>query len=127
VPGTALIVDDNARFRVRARRVLEASGYTVVAEAGDGEAALDAARRHGPALVLLDIQLPDMSGIALAERLTSQPNPPDVVLVSTHDPADFGDRLARCGARGFVPKAELTGEALAALLPSAGGGRPDAG
>jgi DNA-binding NarL/FixJ family response regulator len=66
--------------------------------------------------VLLDIQLPDMSGIEVAERLTGRPNSPAVVLTSTHDEADFGERLRRCGARGFVPKAELSADALAALL-----------
>lgn len=116
VPPTVLIVDDNARFRVRARRWLEADGYVVVAEAADGAAALDAARRLRPGLVLLDIQLPDMSGIEVAERLSRQADSPDVVLTSTHDEADFGERLTRCGARGFVPKAELSGEALAAVL-----------
>jgi DNA-binding NarL/FixJ family response regulator len=116
VPRDVLIVDDNARFRVRARRLLEADGYTVVAEADTGAAALEAAGRHRPELVLLDIGLPDLSGLAVAERLTGRPDSPAVVLTSTHDPADFGERLARCGARGFVPKAELSGEALSALL-----------
>lgn len=116
VHSTVLIVDDNARFRVRARGWLEADGYTVVGEAADGAAALEAARRHRPEVVLLDVGLPDMSGLAIAERLAREPDPPAVVLTSTHDAADFGDRVARCGARGFVAKAELSGEALAALL-----------
>ena len=111
-----LIVDDNARFRVRARRWLEAEGWSVVAEAEDGASGMEAARRHSPDVVLLDIGLPDMSGIAVAERLTSEPDAPAVVLTSTHDAADFGDRLARCGARGFLPKSSLSGEALAALI-----------
>jgi DNA-binding NarL/FixJ family response regulator len=115
VPGTVLIVDDNARFRVRARRLLEAGGYTVVAEAADGATALEAARRHRPMVVLLDIGLPDTSGLSVAEQLARGPDAPSVVLTSTHDPSDFGDQIARCGARGFVPKAELSGEALAAL------------
>ena len=113
--GTVLIVDDNARFRVRARRLLEADGYTVVAEATDGATALEAARRHRPMVVLLDVGLPDTSGLAVAEQLTSGPDAPSVVLTSTHDPTDFGDRIASSGARGFVPKAELSGEALAGL------------
>jgi hypothetical protein len=53
-----------------------------------------------------------------AERLSRRPDRPEVVLTSTHDPADFGERLYRCGARGFVPTAELSGDALAALLAS---------
>jgi DNA-binding NarL/FixJ family response regulator len=116
VRGAVLIVDDNARFRVRARRWLEAEGYTVVGEAADGASALEAARRHRPDVVLLDIGLPDVSGLAVAERLTREPDPPAVVLTSTHDVTDFGDRIARCGARGFVPKAALSGEALATVL-----------
>jgi DNA-binding NarL/FixJ family response regulator len=111
-----LIVDDNARFRERARRRLESDGYEVVAEASDGASALDAARLHRPEVVLLDIGLPDMSGLTLAERLTSEPDPPAVVLTSTREEADFGDGVARCGARGFVPKAQLSGEAISALL-----------
>ena len=63
MPATVLIVDDNARFRARARRWLEAAGYTVVAEAADGASALEAAARHRPEVVLLDIGLPDMSGL----------------------------------------------------------------
>jgi DNA-binding NarL/FixJ family response regulator len=116
VAAAVLIVDDNARFRLRARRLLEADGYEVVAEAADGAAALEAARRFRPDVVLLDIQLPDTSGLLVAERLTGESNPPKVVLTSTHDAADFGDRAARCGACGFVPKAELSGKTLSALL-----------
>jgi DNA-binding NarL/FixJ family response regulator len=118
VEGTVLIVDDNARFRVRARQRLQADGYAVVAEAADGASALEAARRHRPDVVLLDVGLPDMSGLSVAERLAREPDGPAVVLTSTHDVSDFGDRLARSGARGFVAKAALSGEALSAVLSS---------
>jgi CheY-like chemotaxis protein len=114
--ASVLIVDDNARFRSRARRWLEAGGFAVVAEAADGASALEAARRHQPTVVLLDVHLPDMSGPSVAERLAREPDPPAVVLTSTHEAADLGDRTVRCRARGFVPKAELSGEALSALL-----------
>ena len=117
-----LIVDDNARFRARARQLLEPDGYAVVAEAADGASALEAARRHRPDVVLLDIGLPDMSGLSLAELLAREPSPPAVVLTSTHDAADFGDRITRSGACGFVPKAALSGDAIAALVPGAGTG-----
>ena len=116
VPVALMIVDDNERFRVRARRRLEADGYAVVAEAEDGASALEAVRRHRPDVVLLDIGLPDMTGLSVAERLTREPGPPAVVLTSTHDAADFGDRIVSCGARGFVPKAALSGDAISALL-----------
>jgi DNA-binding NarL/FixJ family response regulator len=116
VPIGVLIVDDNSRFRLRARRWLEAGGYEVVGEAADGASALEAVRRHRPAVVLLDIMLPDTSGLSLAEGLAGEPDSPAVVLTSTRDAADFGERLSRCGARGFLPKAELSGERLSALL-----------
>jgi DNA-binding NarL/FixJ family response regulator len=112
---TVLIVDDNARFRSRARRSLEAGGFVVVAEAADGASAVEAARDHRPAVVLLDIELPDVSGLSVAEELASEPDPPAVVLTSTHDAADFGDRATH-RARGFLPKAELSSEALSGLL-----------
>jgi DNA-binding NarL/FixJ family response regulator len=116
VPRTVLVVDDNPGFRARARRWLEAEEFTVVAEACDGASALDAVRAHRPAVVLLDVQLPDVSGLDLAEQLAAAPGSPAVVLTSTRDASDFGDRVARSGARGFVPKSELSGDAVAALL-----------
>jgi CheY-like chemotaxis protein len=116
VVGAVLIVDDNARFRVRARRMLEDAGYVVVAEAADGAAALEAVRRDRPDVVLLDVELPDMSGLTVAERVTGAPAAPAVVLTSVREPGDLGDRLHRCGARGFVPKQALTGATFAAAL-----------
>jgi DNA-binding NarL/FixJ family response regulator len=116
VPVAVLLVDDSAGFRLRARRWLEAAGFQVVAEARDGASALEAARRLRPAVVLLDIQLPDMSGLSVAERLAGEPDPPAVVLTSARDAVDFGERIIRCGARGFVPKTELSGAVLSAVL-----------
>jgi len=113
---TVLIVDDNARFRARARQWLEADGFVVVAEAGDGSSALEAARTHRPDVVLLDVRLPDMCGPDVAERLSVEPGPPAIVLTSTYDAVDLGDRIQSCGARGFVPKADLSSQTLAAAL-----------
>lgn len=111
-----LLVDDNARFRERARRMLEAGGYRVLAEASDGASALECVRSHRPDLVLLDVQLPDMSGVTVAEQLAREPDPPAVVLTSMLDEADLGERLTHALVRGFVPKSELSPEAIAALL-----------
>lgn len=113
---TVLIVDDHASFRSSARRVLEDAGYDVVAEAPDGASALVAAQELRPAVVLLDIQLPDLDGFEVALRLTRDLEPPAVVLTSSHDVGEFGDMITRCGARGFLAKAALSGPALAALV-----------
>ncbi|MEN3266936.1 response regulator transcription factor [Pseudonocardia sp.] len=114
---TVLIVDDHPSFRASARRMLEADGYVVVGEAQDGGAALVAARRLQPELVLLDVRLPDIDGFEVAKSLLrANGYAPQIVLTSSQDSADLGDAIGASGARGFIPKGELTGSALAALL-----------
>src|SRR3954454_5320495 len=113
---TVLIVDDHPSFRLTARALLEEEGFDVVGEAEDGESAVVEARRLRPELVLLDVQLPDIDGFEVARRLTSNGSAPTIVLTSSRDGSDFGPLVEACGARGFVPKAELSGAALFTLL-----------
>lgn len=113
---TLLIVDDHPGFRSLARRLLEAGGFQVVGEAADGHGAIAIARDLRPDVVLLDIQLPDVDGFEVTARLVDGEAGPVVVLTSTRDRADYGERVERCGARGFIPKAELSGAALRAFL-----------
>jgi DNA-binding NarL/FixJ family response regulator len=87
-----------------------------VAEAADGRAALDQAGRLHPAIVLLDVQLPDIDGFAVARELVGGPSSPAVVLVSTRDATDYGRRLMDCGAVGFISKSRLSGDTLRAIL-----------
>jgi len=116
MPKTVLIVDDHAGFRSIASMILANAGYDVVGEAADGGEALEVARRLQPDAVLLDIELPDMTGFAVAESLARMDDPPVVVLVSGRRKTDFGGSLARATALGFVAKDELSEEALTALL-----------
>jgi DNA-binding NarL/FixJ family response regulator len=113
---TLLIVDDHADFRAAARELLGAEGFDVIGEAEDAERALDAVARLHPNVVLLDIQLPGMDGLRVAEILASRPDPPVVVLVSSRDKAAYGPRLRQTSARGFIPKSELSGQALAGMV-----------
>ncbi len=113
---TVLIVDDHAGFRDMARRMLEIDGFEVVAEAVDAAGALAAAQEHRPQLVLLDVQLPDLDGFAVAEELALGAFPPVVVLTSSRSASEYGSRVGRSPAHGFVPKAELSGPALAELF-----------
>lgn len=113
---SVLIVDDHPSFRLSARRMLEADGYTVVGEAEDGAAALEAVRELDPDLVLLDVQLPDLDGFEVAARLRAAGERSAIVLTSTRESSDFGEEIAASPARGFVTKGELSGKALAALI-----------
>jgi DNA-binding NarL/FixJ family response regulator len=113
---TVLIVDDHPSFRLTARALLEAEGFDVVGEAADGASALAAVSELRPDVVLLDVQLPDLDGFEVASQLCSNGHCPSIVLTSSRDGSDFGPLVARSGARGFVPKAELSGEALVELL-----------
>jgi DNA-binding NarL/FixJ family response regulator len=118
VRTTILIVDDHPSFRASARAILEADGFTVVGEAETGADAIDAAAEKRPDVVLLDVQLPDMSGFAVCSAIAGRLNgsAPQIVLVSSRDASDFGQLVEASGARGFIAKAELSGAEVAALL-----------
>jgi DNA-binding NarL/FixJ family response regulator len=115
VRATLLIVDDHAGFRRLARSLLQAEGFDVVGEAGQGREALVAAARLRPEVVLLDIMLPDIDGFEVARRLAHGPVRPRVVLTSSREAADFGDRIAASPATGFLHKDDLSGDALAVV------------
>jgi two-component system response regulator EvgA len=114
--ATVLIVDDHPAFRAAARRLLELEGYEVVGEAEDGMSAIAAARALSPDFILLDVQLPDLDGFEVAERLCIDRPMPQIVLTSSRDRSDYGPCLARTPARGFVPKAELSAAGIADIL-----------
>ena len=107
-----MIIDDHPS----ARNVLEEAGFVVIGEEQDGASGLAAATEMRPAVVLLDVQLLDFDGFDVAGRLTSQADGPAVVLTSSREGSEFGGMVARSGAREFVPKDELSGPALEALL-----------
>jgi DNA-binding NarL/FixJ family response regulator len=113
---TVVIVDDHEEFRRSASALLEAQGFAVIGEAVDGDEAIAAVERLRPQVVLLDIQLPDLDGFAVAERLAAGQAPPRVVLISSREATAYGPRLEAAAARGFIPKRELSGSALAALV-----------
>lgn len=113
---TVLVVDDHADFLSAATALLAADGFEVVGVAATGAGALTANETLRPQVVLLDIRLPDIDGLTVAERLAALPGPPDVVLVSSRDASTYGARLRASPARGFLVKADLSGAALRRLL-----------
>ncbi|MFL5830290.1 MAG: response regulator transcription factor [Solirubrobacteraceae bacterium] len=116
MPARVLIVDDHPRFRQTARRTLEADGWEVVGEAGDGAGALRAVDALDADVVLLDVGLPDVSGLDVARDLRAQNPELAVVVVSTHDSDDYRELALASGARGFLAKSGLSGAALEEIL-----------
>lgn len=113
-----LIVDDHVGFRAQARMMLEADGFDVVGEVGDGASGLAAARSIRPDLVLLDIGLPDIDGFEVARALGEDATPPGIVLTSSREATEYGPRIAASRVLGFIPKDELSGNAIRAFLPA---------
>ena len=113
VTTTVLIVDDHKAFRTSARQLLEAEGFVVVGEAANGRDALELTGELSPDLVLLDIQLPDIDGFVVAKELRRRGESATIVLTSSRDAGDYGASIAESGARGFVPKGDLSGAAIA--------------
>ena len=115
MPKRVLIVDDHEPFRAVARELLESAGYIVTGEAADAAEALAAVAADSPDAVLLDVQLPDRDGFAVATELAATDGPA-VVLISSRDAEDYGRQVVDCGARGFIAKSKLSAAAVAALL-----------
>jgi DNA-binding NarL/FixJ family response regulator len=116
VARTIVIVDDHADFRAHAGELLEAAGYEVVGSCPDGRSALTAIAELCPDVVLLDVQLPDIDGFGVIEQVDGRVDGPIVVLISTRDAADYGARVARSGAAGFISKEDLSARSLAQVV-----------
>jgi DNA-binding NarL/FixJ family response regulator len=114
VGPTVLIVDDHATWRRFARRLLEEAGFDVVGEAEDGASAIAAAHDLVPGAVLLDVLLPDRSGLEIAAELAHTHTA--VVLTSSRSACDLGAALEEAPKKGFIPKSAFSGRAFAELV-----------
>jgi CheY-like chemotaxis protein len=112
------VVDDHEGFRRLARRLLERAGFAV-AEAGSGADGVAAAADLTPDVVLLDVQLPDVDGFAVARCLAAFEHPLPVVLTSSREASDYGERISSSSAIAFLPKTDFSGDALRKILAGA--------
>jgi CheY-like chemotaxis protein len=112
-----MIVDDNASFVEAARKHLEYEGLRVVGTASTTAEALKRAKELRPDVMLVDISLGEESGFELIRRLavTGDDDAPATIVVSTHAETDFADLIAESDAIGFVPKPELSADAIRRL------------
>ena len=112
---SVVLIDDDPTFRELARRVLSATGFSVVGEGDSVATGLAAAVALQPEALLVDVGLPDGDGIDLARELVDLPWRPRVVLTSVDPDAASADDVRRSGANGFAPKDQLPGAGLELL------------
>jgi len=123
MPFRVLVVDDQEPFRLAARGVVElTAGFEVVGEAASGEDAVRAARALSPDLVLMDVVLPGMDGLAATRLIKNDDAEVVVLLLSTYDLAGFQAQVEACGAAAYVPKSAFGSDVLVDLLGSPPGG-----
>jgi DNA-binding NarL/FixJ family response regulator len=118
-----LLVDDDPLVRAGLAMIIaSASDLLVVGEAGDGLDAVEAVLAHRPEVVLMDIRMPRLDGIAATARLRAMPAPPEVVVLTTFRADTYVLDALRAGASGFLLKDTPPSEILAAIRQVAGGG-----
>ena len=111
-----LLVDDHPDFASSANALLTYEGFDIVGVAATGEDALRMCRLLEPELLLLDIHLPGISGVDVAEVLARTERPPQVILISSDTDAGTDPDVLAAPVRGFLPKRDLTSAAIDALL-----------
>jgi DNA-binding NarL/FixJ family response regulator len=119
-----LLADDHSIVRRGLRSLIETEpDIKVVAEAGDGLEALKLCEEHRPDAVILDVAMPKMNGIELAERVQRLPHPPSVLILSMHADESYIIRALAAGARAYLLK-DATDEDLIPALRAVAAGRP---
>jgi len=123
-----LIVDDQEPFRQVARMVVElTSGFEVVGEAETGEDSVVTSRVLKPDLVLMDVNLPGISGLEATEQILAEPAPPVVLVLSTYEPDEYAPRAAEAGAAAYIPKSVFDPQVLTCAWEKAGRGTSGSG
>jgi DNA-binding NarL/FixJ family response regulator len=117
-----LVADDHEEVRNKIVRLLEEQ-FDVLGALGDGPSCLEAVDRLQPDLCVLDISMPDMSGIDVAQQIKERDSQIKIVFVTLHDDLDFRAAALATGAEGYVTKAKMGGELLFAVRQILAGGR----
>jgi DNA-binding NarL/FixJ family response regulator len=117
-----LVADDHEEVRNKIVRLLEEQ-FDVLGALGDGPSFLEAVDRLQPDLCVLDISMPDMSGIDVAQQIKERDSQIKIVFVTLHDDLDFRAAAMATGAEGYVTKAKMGGELLFAVGEILAGGR----
>jgi DNA-binding NarL/FixJ family response regulator len=123
-----LIVDDNASFREEMSGLLSEQGLDVVGGAGSAAEASRQIAELRPDVALIDIDLGGESGLVLARQLREQPGQsavPHLILISTHDEAEYADLIEASSAIGFLAKIDLSAATIRQVLAAIEGDKAD--
>jgi DNA-binding NarL/FixJ family response regulator len=121
-PVRVIVVDDDPLVRAAIAMMLGgAPEIEVVGEAADGAEVLDAVGRYAPDVVLMDIRMPRVDGLAATELLRARPHPPEIIVLTTFDADEYVLRALRAGASGFLLKDTAPTEILRAVMRVAAG------
>lgn len=121
---TVLVADDHALVRHGIRRIIESHGdFEVVSEAGSGLVAVEEARRHQPAIVILDVGMKGLSGLAALSQIRECSPRTRVVMVTMHSDERYVYRAVREGASAYVLKDSVEQELIQAVVAVQKGGR----
>lgn len=113
---TVLLVDDHELVRAGFRRLIEDSDkFTVIAEAGTGEQAVQDYVKHNPDVVVMDISMPGIGGIGAVERIIARDPAACILILSVHEDSVFTSRALQAGAKGFIPKRSAPEEMIQAV------------
>jgi two-component system, NarL family, invasion response regulator UvrY len=119
---TVLLVDDHELVRAGFRRLLEdGEQFTVIAEAGSGEQAVQDYAKYHPQVVVMDISMPGIGGIGAIERIIARDSTAHILVLSVHEDSVFTTRALQAGAKGFIPKRSAPEEMLKAVQQVAQG------
>jgi DNA-binding NarL/FixJ family response regulator len=117
-----LVVDDDPLVRAGLAMILDgAPGLIVVGEAADGTEVAAAVEAHAPDVVLMDVRMPKLDGLAATELLRARPDPPEVIVLTTFHADEYVLRALRAGASGFLLKDTRPSEILRAISRVAAG------
>jgi DNA-binding NarL/FixJ family response regulator len=128
IRSRCLIVDDNTNFREEMRALLVEEGLDVVGTAGSAADAHRQIAELRPEVALIDIDLGGESGLELARQLRKEPRDaaaPHVILISTHDGAEYADLIQASSAVGFLAKSDLSAASIRRMLAPIEGGKAD--
>ncbi|RKZ80611.1 MAG: DNA-binding response regulator [Gammaproteobacteria bacterium] len=113
---TVLLVDDHELVRAGFRRLIEDSDkFTVIAEAGSGEQAVQDYVKYNPDVVVMDISMPGIGGIGAVERIIARDPEAYILILSVHEDSVFTSRALQAGAKGFIPKRSAPEEMIKAV------------